>query len=324
MTIIIIISIVASLIIGAAVGATVKSRQMNSLMSEREAEKESVYVKLAEKNSSLEKQLSAASNQIKKLTDQLKNNKPDRQINKPQAVTSKPVSKPVDSKTEVPPKDIQSSLKVNREYIVFDLECTCWPDNTGKIQETTEIGAVRIKNNRKIGEYHSYVRPVVNPQLSKFCTELTKVTQEQVDNAPLFADAYEDFRKWCLFGAQTDIAPTKELDYWLLSWGHFDRHKLAEQAESCGKSDTDIEWLRRHTSLKHECARIFKMPQPGFGRILGKLGLRFEGDRHTALDDAKNISAAFLKMTTSTSAIKNDFKFNPQKTIKKIKKDTKC
>lgn len=39
-----------------------------------------------------------------------------------------------------------------------------------------------------VDEFQSFVRPTFNTKLHSFCTELTGITQEQVDNAPTFPE----------------------------------------------------------------------------------------------------------------------------------------
>lgn len=41
---------------------------------------------------------------------------------------------------------------------------------------------VSLKEAKIIDKFHHYVTPSFNPKLTKFCTELTGITQEMVDN----------------------------------------------------------------------------------------------------------------------------------------------
>ena len=45
-------------------------------------------------------------------------------------------------------------------------------------------------------EFRSYVKPVINKTLTDFCTELTGITQEKVENAPLFLEVWQSFLTW--------------------------------------------------------------------------------------------------------------------------------
>ena len=78
-------------------------------------------------------------------------------------------------------------------YIVLDLEATCWKQK-GKFQnEIIEIGAVCISNDKEIlGEYCSFVKPQTHPILSDFCTELTTIEQKDVDGAAASRKTFQD------------------------------------------------------------------------------------------------------------------------------------
>jgi hypothetical protein len=60
-------------------------------------------------------------------------------------------------------------------YIVIDLECTCWADNTKKMQEIIEFPAVLIdaKNKVIVDTFQEYVKPRIHPELSEFCIDFT-------------------------------------------------------------------------------------------------------------------------------------------------------
>src|SRR5690606_20200970 len=73
----------------------------------------------------------------------------------------------------------------HRDYLVIDLEATC--DNAGAVpkreMEIIEIGAVLVDRTsfEPIAEFQTFVRPVRHPKLTRFCQELTSITQAQVD-----------------------------------------------------------------------------------------------------------------------------------------------
>ncbi|GAA5910198.1 3'-5' exonuclease [Sporobolomyces salmoneus] len=47
----------------------------------------------------------------------------------------------------------------------------------------------------EVDEFHSFVKPTWAPELSEFCTELTGITQDQVDSAPTFQEVLKKFEK---------------------------------------------------------------------------------------------------------------------------------
>jgi len=84
-------------------------------------------------------------------------------------------------------------------YVVIDFEATCELIKSSEFQqEIIEFPAVLV-NGRTCeieAEFRSYCRPVINPLLTEFCTELTGITQDDVDKAPLFTDALASFNDW--------------------------------------------------------------------------------------------------------------------------------
>jgi 3'-5' exoribonuclease 1 len=62
-------------------------------------------------------------------------------------------------------------------YIIFDLEATCWEGWDKSRNETIEIGAVKISDEREIiSEFSSFIKPLKHFILSDFCKSLTSIT----------------------------------------------------------------------------------------------------------------------------------------------------
>ena len=84
-------------------------------------------------------------------------------------------------------------------YIVFDLEATCWEKGTtpGRM-EIIEIGATKLDPDTYeiVDSFSTFVRPVNEPELSDFCTNLTSIRQLDVDAAPDFPEAMRIFFDW--------------------------------------------------------------------------------------------------------------------------------
>jgi inhibitor of KinA sporulation pathway (predicted exonuclease) len=73
-------------------------------------------------------------------------------------------------------------------YIITDLEATCWENvRAPERMEIIEIGAVALASaTAVVGEFNRFVRPIAEPRLSAFCTQLTSITQADVDGADIF------------------------------------------------------------------------------------------------------------------------------------------
>lgn len=171
-------------------------------------------------------------------------------------------------------------------YIVLDLEATCWAEKGLKRKsEIIEIGAVSLNAAGEItGEFGAFVKPTLHPELSAFCTELTSITQTGIDPAKNFPEVLADFQHWIGVGQQP---------YQLCSWGFYDRNQFQSDCEQHG---LDTTWLQPHISLKHQFPAI-----TGTTRLMGMAGaLRFagftlDGTHHRGIDDARNIAKIFRK-----------------------------
>ena len=52
------------------------------------------------------------------------------------------------------------------------------------------------KNFEIIDKFHQYVQPSVNKNLTDFCTQLTGIAQEQVNNQPDLQQTLKNFDEW--------------------------------------------------------------------------------------------------------------------------------
>lgn len=172
-------------------------------------------------------------------------------------------------------------------YIVFDLEATCWENNDARrLNEIIEIGAVKLNDTFDIiDEFSSYVRPTINSQLSPFCRKLTTICQVNVDSAPVFSEAMSMFENW-IFSTGENVL--------LLSWGHYDRKQILREAAEKNYFGKSIQFLEEgHRSLKHEFAKVRHIKPCGMAKALQLLNLSLEGIHHRGIDDAKNIARIF-------------------------------
>lgn len=169
-------------------------------------------------------------------------------------------------------------------YIIFDLEATCWSGKSGgKKSEIIEIGALKLNSaGETLSEFGTFVFPVQHPQLSAFCTELTSITQADVDGAPHFPEALAAFQEWIGVGREA---------YYLCSWGFYDRNQLQQD---CAFHQLETAWLQRHISLKHQHRSLRGLTRAmGMAGALRLEGFTLDGTHHRGLDDARNIAKIF-------------------------------
>lgn len=167
-------------------------------------------------------------------------------------------------------------------FIVFDLEATCWDQYDKSDNETIEIGALKINKNLEIeSEYQKFIKPLKYPILSDFCKKLTTISQAEIDEAGHFYDVIEDFKKWI------------GRDYVLCSWGYYDQKQFESD---CSLSNIEDSWTKKHISIKHQYGDLKKLKRPvGMMKALEIEGLSAGGTHHRGIDDARNISKIFIK-----------------------------
>ena len=179
-------------------------------------------------------------------------------------------------------------MEVKAPILIIDLEATCWESkelHPGE-NEIIEIGAVLIDSSRQIrwsGGF--FVRPVLNPVLSDFCTKLTSISQADVDSAPSLAVALERFSEQ----VKSSLSCTLK-DCTFVSWGNYDRNQFEKD---CARHDIPYPF-GPHMNLKAEFLKKHNLKHAGVPSALKTLGLSFEGTHHRGVDDALNIARIFL------------------------------
>lgn len=172
-----------------------------------------------------------------------------------------------------------------KTFIITDIEATC--DDQDNLQSTfnrdlsepIEIGAVAVNERLDIlGEFQTFIKPLnYNTELTPFCMKLTKIKQSDVDNAPLYKEAYQSFEEWFLQYQNPEFC----------SWGRYDFYELKK---FCERNNLKFHF-NSGVNLKNLFAKKQKIGREiGLGRALTKSGLQFIGTPHRGIDDAKNIA----------------------------------
>jgi inhibitor of KinA sporulation pathway (predicted exonuclease) len=128
---------------------------------------------------------------------------------------------------------VKAVVSGERRIVVVDVEATCWKKGVfSRNKETIEIGAVRLLPDRDQSqwpEFQTFVKPRRLPRLSSFCRELTGITQQDVDAAPSFPEAFRMFLEWSQPLEQVVLATWSHYDLWQLDLD-LDAHRLPKLA----------------------------------------------------------------------------------------------
>lgn len=175
-------------------------------------------------------------------------------------------------------------------YLVIDLEATCC--DLKKIprhqMEIIEIGAVMVEttNLKIVSEFQTFINPIRHPILTDFCRELTKISQENVNQAPLFPEAIKTFKQWL---DQYD-------NFIFCSWGNFDQKQFEQD---CKFHQIPYPFPCKHLNLKEEFTQAQNLKKKlGMKQALEYVNLTLEGTHHRGIDDARNIAKLLPFMIT--------------------------
>lgn len=179
------------------------------------------------------------------------------------------------------------STGAGRLLNVVDVEATCWDRGQppGEVSEIIEIGltVVDLATAERLARHRILVRPV-RSTVSAFCTELTGLTQHEVDGGVGFAEA-------CRLLAADHHAGSRP---WA-SWGDYDRNQFTLQ---CRHTRTPYPFGQHHTNAKTAFTEAYGLrKRPGMAQALEIAGLRLEGRHHRGEDDAWNIAALVLHLS---------------------------
>ena len=172
------------------------------------------------------------------------------------------------------------------QVIVVDVESTCWDGSppSGEESEIIEIGVcpLEVATGRRLEKRSILVRPE-HSRISAFCTQLTTLTQEQVDRGVPFAAACSILRK-----------EYQTRDRVWASFGDYDRSQFERQ---CAAFGVPYPFGPRHINVKTLFALTRRLPQViGMAEAVGLVGFPLEGTHHRGDDDAWNIAAILAEM----------------------------
>ncbi|KAG8823232.1 hypothetical protein FRC17_009385 [Serendipita sp. 399] len=266
---------------------------------------------------------------------------------------------------QVQPTEENESREMIEAFLVLDVEATCVPN--GGFEEPNEIiewpvilliwdkKAQDASSKRLVVKdtFHSYCRPILRPTLHPFCTELTGITQEQVDQAPTFPEvlslckgflvkngiidqqgkALKNYA-WCTDGPW-DLRDFLQKQVFISQIGRpswLRLHRIIDVRSAFGQWYVE-QYLGRYGKKPRVCCpillldflEVFTLRQnhgafsikPSFklNRQLELLGLKFEGREHSGLDDSRNIARILVELASRGITLEPNLDVSPTRTF---------
>ncbi|UJR21459.1 hypothetical protein I4U23_024544 [Adineta vaga] len=179
------------------------------------------------------------------------------------------------------------------EYIaVVDFEATCDENQKNYLHEIIEfpIVLIDVKQQAVIDQFQSYCRPVRNPILTKFCTDLTGIQQRQVDAAPIFVEVLHNVESW--LNERNLLSSSNKSRLAFATDGPWDFAKFLRL--QCRLSSILYpEWANKWVNIRKRFAQFYSIR---IVRMLEYLNLSFDGHRHSGLDDSINIARIAVQL----------------------------
>lgn len=178
---------------------------------------------------------------------------------------------------------------------VLDFEATCWNTKVSlDRQEIIEFPSVLYELTSSnsiiyIGQFSKYVKPVLEPILSDFCTELTGITQEQVNQSNQIEIVFDEHFEWL------KLNTPKNAEIYIVTCGAWDIKTMLVK-EIKNKKLHYHQVYKRFINIKTEFEYFYKKKAGGMVQMLDYLNYKLEGRHHSGIDDTINISKILLRI----------------------------
>lgn len=173
--------------------------------------------------------------------------------------------------------------------VIFDIEASCESRkiNPNYNMETIEIGAVKMDGEKIIDEFQTFIKPEYVDKLTPFCTELTGITFDDLENAPSFNEAIINFHEF-IYG------------HTIYSCGEFDRKFLSQEIAEKGISQDHLMARNAiessHVNLKRHYKNVTSKHMRGMIGMAKDLNVKLKGVHHRGLDDARNLAYIYIRI----------------------------
>ncbi|KAF7791248.1 hypothetical protein EIP86_002262 [Pleurotus ostreatoroseus] len=245
------------------------------------------------------------------------------------------------------PVDLSATRQTYDAFLVLDVEATCQLGTdfnyaneiiashliTILSSSLSDSCTLSFRNGllEKVDEFRSFVKPVWRPQLSSFCTKLTGITQDNVNQAPTFATlVHTTFREFLVRNGLIDPITNEPLvRFCWCSDGPWDIRDFV--VKQCFISKIALpRWISgdvmdvRRVVARWQEKRDARSRSNGSAQASGTflpltrqlhvlgLGL-FEGRQHCGMDDTRNVARIVVELARRGMPLRPNTSINPNR-----------
>lgn len=148
--------------------------------------------------------------------------------------------------------------------------------------------------------FHRYVRPTINPELTTFCTDLTGILQDMVDNSSKFNKVFADFQKWLQETNLIDEEQTPIARFTFVTCGDWDLRKIFPlQCHICGHEVP--KYMRQWINIKKSFTEQVHHWPKSQAYLIEYFAIEATGRAHSGIDDCHNLAQIMREIGLSCS-----------------------
>ncbi|MCL4138355.1 UNVERIFIED_CONTAM: hypothetical protein GTU68_040873, partial [Idotea baltica] len=163
-------------------------------------------------------------------------------------------------------------------FLVLDFEATCKEGSKISKQEIIEFPVLKVDGTTfdVTDKFHEYVKPIHNPQLTDFCTKLTGITQDMVDESDTFPSVFGRFQQWL----EDSVGPKSS--YLFVTCGDWDLKVMLP--EQCNRDNIVLPaYFRSWMNIKKAYAHVTGTFVKGMMPMLEQLNIKHVGKHHSGI-----------------------------------------
>lgn len=197
-----------------------------------------------------------------------------------------------------------------------------------------------LQKRQKESEFREFVKPTERPKLSEFCTNLTGITQDLVDNGNIITEVLNRFHDWLadILTRKKLCLPKTDIDNLngniaFVTWSDWDfgvclkreltRKSIKKPLYYNNWIDLQavykVTWLYVHEEkiklIKLSLQKKYHYRPMNFSDSLRHLNMEFEGRPHCGMDDAKNLARLAGRLADDGALIAITTDLQPQRIL---------